>query len=145
MPMIEPLTASDRGPACDITARDARLQRRFAALCLVWALTYVAATFALEAGRVPPGAGRWLVALAPTAFGLAAVATYVAFVRKADELLQRIHLESLAWGFGVGTVFMMGYRLLERAGAPELDASDPLLVMIVVWAAAQLIITRRYR
>jgi hypothetical protein len=85
-----------------------------------------------------------VVALLPTLLGAAVVWSYVTFIRRADELLRKIHLEALALGFGAGVVFMLGYRLFERAGAPELDVSDPILVMMLVFTAAQLLLNRRY-
>lgn len=129
---------------CDGPPGDVRNQRRFALLCLAWAVAFVAAAVLLE-GAAPTGAAAWVVALAPSILGFLAVRSYVRFVRDADELVRRIQLESLAWGFGAGALFMMGYRLLERAGAPRMDVSDPLLVMCVVWTTAQLAIARRYR
>ena len=60
-------------------------------------------------------------------------------------LQQRVLLEALAMGFGVGVLFSMGYRLFERLGAPDLDINDPLIVMLVVWAGWQAVAARRYR
>jgi hypothetical protein len=133
------------GTCGDLTAEDARNQQRFAVWALAWAVSFVLATFLLATGQLPAGPLTWLVAVTPTVFGAAAVWRYVVFVRDADELLRRIHLEALAWGFGTGALFMMGYRLLERAGAPELDMNDPLLIMTFVWAFALFLIPRRYR
>lgn len=143
--MTETTTGAWDEARCDGTPEDARNRRRFAVWCLAWAAAFVAATLLLDGGVVPPGAATWVVAVAPSLIGLAAIRSYVTFVRGADELVRRIQLESLAWGFGAGVLFQMGYRLLERAGAPTLDLNDGLLVMVVVWAAAQLAITRRYR
>jgi hypothetical protein len=132
------------GASGDLTPRDAANYSRFGAWCLGWAASFAVATLALDSGRLPPGALAWVVAVVPTLVGAGAVWSYVRFVRGADELLQRIHLEALAWGFGVGALFMMGYRLLERAGAPDLDINDPLLVMGLTWVAVLLRSARRY-
>jgi len=133
------------GTCSDVTPLDARNQQRFVAWCLAWALAFVASTLLLDGGWLAAGAVTWGVAIAPTFLGFGVVWSYVVFVRQADELLRRIHLEALAWGFGTGALFMLGYRLLERAGAPELDMNDPLLVMVLVWALAQVLVARRYR
>jgi hypothetical protein len=127
----------------DITPEDRANQNRFAVWALVWSIAFVGASMILESGAVT-GPAAWAVALAPTVCGVLAVWAYVVFLRRADELLRKIHLEALALGFGGGMLFMMGYRLLERAGAPGLDMNDPLLVMCLVWAGTLLVLTRRY-
>ncbi len=58
--------------------------------------------------------------------------------------MRKIQLEALAIAFGAGALFMIGYRLLEHAGAPEADTPDALAVMAMVWAVATVVGTRRY-
>lgn len=128
-----------------LSARDRRNSNRFVAWMAVWAASFVAAALVLERGLVPQGVASWGVALAPTALGVGALLAYVHFLRRADELVRKVQLEGLAVGFGVGVVFSMGYRLLERAGAPTLDTSDPVLVMLVAWSVGQLVAWKRYR
>ena len=53
-------------------------------------------------------------------------------------------MPALALGFGAGLVGMFGYRLLERAGAPTMDVSDPALIMVIFWAVGQWFGLRRY-
>src|SRR5215211_4706876 len=53
-----------------------------------------------------------------------AARSYVVFLRGADELLRKIQLEALAMSFGVACIFMIGWRLCERLGAPKLDVDD---------------------
>ena len=61
-----------------------------------------------------------------------------------DELERKIHVEALALGFGVGAVWMMGWRLFERAGAPLLDVNDGLLVMLIAYGVGVALARRRY-
>ena len=42
-------------------------------------------------------------------------------------------------------IFAIGYQLLERAGAPELEASALVVVMMVAWTVGQLLAVCRYR
>lgn len=133
------------GLCADATPRDRANQRRFVVWVLAWAIAFVAATWLLKQDMVPAGPAAWLVALGPTLIGIGAVWVYLNFLRQADELTQRIQLQSLAWAFGVGVLFMTGYRLFERTGAPVLDIDDALLVMMLVWAGAQVVIGRHYR
>jgi hypothetical protein len=139
------LSGLSMGLCADATPRDRANQRRFLVWILAWAIAFVAATWLLKNGVVPAGPAAWLVALAPTLIGIGAVWSYLTFLRQADELTQRIQLESLAWAFGVGVLFMTGYRLFERTGAPALDIDDALVVMMFVWAAAQVVVARHYR
>jgi hypothetical protein len=128
-----------------MTETDRRNSNRFTGWTFAWAVSFVGATLVLKAGLVPEGAASWAVALAPDVLGVAALLAYVRFLRQTDELLRKIQLEGLAVGFGVGVVFAMGYRLLERAGAPGLDIDDPVLVMLFAWVVGQLVALRRYR
>ena len=128
-----------------MTAADRRSYNRFTAWFVAWALSFIGATLALDGGFVPAGAASWAVALVPDVFGVAALFAYVRFLRGADELMRKIQLEGLALGFGVGVVFAMGYRLLERAGAPDLDINDPVLLMLLAWVVGQIVALRRYR
>jgi len=132
------------GACGDLTERDTRNMRRFSLLCLAWAILFAAATIALASGRLPAGPLSVAVAVIPTLLALAVIWAYIVFLREADELQRKVHLEALAAGFGTGMVFMMGYRLLERIGAPKLDMNDPLLVMVMVWALWQAVAARRY-
>lgn len=127
----------------DLTERDRRNQWRYVAWLGAWMLSFLGATFLLTESWVS-GALAYVVALLPSLLGVAAVAAFLRFLRQADELQRKIQLEALGWGFGCGAVFMIGYRLLERAGLPRLDVSDPLVVMMVSWALATIVLARRY-
>lgn len=109
-----------------------------------WMASWVGASIVFRQGLVASGVGVYAVALAPNLLGLFAVAAFVRFIREADELLRKIHLEGLAWGFGIGALFMVGYRLLERTGAPKLDISDGMVAMFVAYAVATIVAARRY-
>ena len=133
------------GACGDLTARDSRHLRSFNIWGLAWARSWVIASILINRGLVPAGWPSAFVALLPTAVGVLMLRAYAIFLRDADELHRKVHLEALAVAFGAGAVFMVGYSLLESAGAPDLDVSDPLLVMMVVWAIAQTAGMRRYR
>lgn len=127
-----------------LTPRDAENLRRFNVVCLAWAMMFVAATFAIVSCGVT-GLTGWALALATLLLGATAMGLYIRFLRAADELLRKIHLEALALGFGAAIVFMLFWRLCERLGAPKLDVVDPVLVMVLFWAGGQWFSLRRYR
>lgn len=76
---------------------------------------------------------------------VAAVFSYMHFLRNADELLRKIQLQGLAMGFGAAVVFVPGYQLLEAAGASEMQTDHLLMVMIFSWVAGQLYGAWHYR
>ncbi|MBK6768279.1 MAG: hypothetical protein IPG72_04495 [Ardenticatenales bacterium] len=129
---------------CELSPTDTRNMRRFSAWCMAWAVAFVAAIFAFERGAAPGSPVAWLLVAVPTLVGLQTIRAYLHFLREADELQRRIQFEALAFGFCVGVVCMMSYRLLERAGWPKLDINDTFVVMMFGWAFGMIRGARRY-
>jgi hypothetical protein len=131
------------GSASLFTSRDLRNFAQF-----IWWLTagmvaFAAATILIELQWIPDPAG-WGLTVLTTVLLMMTVRAYIHFLRNADELLRKVHLDALALAFGTGAVAMMGYRLCERLGAPKLDINDPFLVMLLVWVGGQYLGARRY-
>jgi hypothetical protein len=125
------------------TPRDRRNFRRVNLTLFAWAVAFLGATALLRFEAIE-GAAAWLVAVPTFLMGLPSIRQYVHFLREADELLRQVSIEGLAVGFGAGFVFMTTWRLLERAGAPQLHVDDGLLVMIAFWVLGQWFAVRRY-
>jgi hypothetical protein len=125
------------------TPRDAQNYKVYSAWMFGSLIAFVAATLLIDGKYVPTAVG-WLLTAATAALMLVAMRSYILFLRHADELLRKVHLESLALGFGAGVVVMMSYRLCERLGAPKLDVNDAALIMMVTWVAGQWLGARRY-
>jgi hypothetical protein len=146
----EAMTKRKRGwnyfEACraNLTPEAKRNSRIFTVWCLGWALSFVGATRLLRNETVTAAPLTWLVALVPTLVGLLLIRSYVRFFRSADELMQKVHLEALAFGFGAGFLFMTGYSLFERLGAPAMSVSDPVAVIAFGWVLGQFLAMRRY-
>ena len=139
------IRAKQRLFGCELSPNDTRNLQRFNAWCLAWALAFVAATLAFARGGVAPfSPAAWLLVAVPTAAAVQVLRAYHHFLREADELQRKIHLEALALGFGVGVVFMMSARLLSRAGLPELDVNDGIVVMALTFAFGIWRASRRY-
>ena len=111
---------------------------------MAWAVAFVGASWFLRDDPAVSAATRWVVALAPNLLALAVVLVYLRFLRTADELVRRIQMEGLAFGFGVGAVLAMGYQLLERAGAPDLSFSDLAGVMMFAFVVGVARANRQY-
>ena len=125
------------------TTRDSRNYRVFTGWLTGAVLTFAAATILLDGKLIPAAVGWGLTALS-TVLMIVAMRSYVLFIRSADELLRKVHLEALAFAFGAGIVAMMSYRLCERLGAPKLDVNDAALLMLLCWFGGQWLGARRY-
>jgi len=126
------------------TPRDAHNYRVFTGWMTGAALAFGTATILISEKLIGRGLLAWGLTLLSVVLLLVTVRAYSVFLRQADELLRKIHLDALALAFGTGVVLTMGYRLCERLGAPEIDINDPLLVMLLAWGIGQWIGIRRY-
>ncbi|MDP9194126.1 MAG: hypothetical protein M3P06_20710 [Acidobacteriota bacterium] len=125
------------------TPRDLRNYTQFTWWMTAGMLVFAAATILIDGKWIPDSAG-WALTVTAIVLMVFTVRAYIHFLRNADELLRKVHLEALAMAFGAGVVAMMGYRLCERLGAPKLDINDPFLVMLLVWVGGQYLGARRY-
>jgi hypothetical protein len=67
-------------------------------------------------------------------------------IRRLDELLLRVHLEAIATSFALSGAFITGWGLLEKGGAPRIEWSLwAWPIMVVLWAVAAAIRSRRYQ
>ena len=126
------------------TPRDARHLGTFSRWVLSFAAVLAAGTILLGGGYLQPQPVWWIFPVAALLLGIGTVRAYVVFLREADELLRKIHLEALAFAFGAAMISMPVYRLCERLGAPKLDVVDPMFVMLLAWFAGQWMGVRRY-
>jgi hypothetical protein len=125
------------------TRRDLRNYQQSIGWLTAAMIVFIAATVLIKKEWIPNAAG-WTLTVAAIVLMLVTFRSYLYFLRNADELLRKVHVEALALAFGAGAVAMMGYRLCERLGAPKLDINDPFLVMLLVWAIGQYLGARRY-
>ena len=131
------------GSSSLFTPRDLRNFAQFAWWLTAGMVVFAAATILIDVKLIPDPAG-WALTVLTIVLMVLTVRAYIHFLRNADELLRKVHLEALALAFGAGAVAMMGYRLCERLGAPKLDINDPFLVMLLVWVGGQYLGARRY-
>src|SRR3990170_6498712 len=125
------------------TARDMQNYRTFTWWMTASMVMFAASTILIDGKFIGAPVG-WAMTVLTIALSVAAMRSYISFLRVADELLRKVHLEALAFAFGAGLVCMMGYRLCERLGAPKLDVNDAALVMLLSWIGGQLLGARRY-
>ena len=130
--------------SCD-TETDRRNRYRFLGWTIVWVAAFLAASWTLRSDAELAVPVRWAIAIGPIVLGVPALLAYLRFLRTADELVRKIQLDGLAFGFCAGVFFGIGYRLLERVGAPEIDSAMTVAVMSIAWALGQYLASRRYR
>lgn len=130
---------------CDalFTPRDAHNYRVFSGWMFGAVFVFGAATVLID-GKFTPAAVGWALTAATAVLAVIAMRSYILFLRTADELLRKVHLDALAFAFGAGLITMMVWRLCERLGAPKLDVNDAALVMMLTWTAGQYLGARRY-
>ena len=126
------------------TPRDAQNIRVFNWWMVAAMVCFSASTILIGEKFLAPGPIAWGLTAITIALMVMMIRAYIVFLRGADELLRKIQLEALAFSFGATLVFMIGWRLCERLGAPKLDVDDPLMVMIIVFAVGQWLGIRRY-
>lgn len=120
------------GCSAELSAGDRENYKRFHWLLLAWAVVLVAATLCLKLWGDAMGLAAYLVALVPTGIFLLAARAYLRFLRGADELTRKIHLEGMAIGFAVAIVILLAYPALEIAGADPLNLQMGLVMPTVL-------------
>ena len=116
----------------------------FVAASLAWAMSFVAATYALRRELVAPPVS-WAVAAVPPVVAVATLLVFVRYLRELDELQRRIQLGALAFGLGAMSIAITGYPLFELLGAPKADSSRYLLVMVLSYVLGNVVAWIRYR
>ncbi|MDB6102388.1 MAG: hypothetical protein JWO52_2387 [Gammaproteobacteria bacterium] len=127
------------------TEADQHNIRVFTIWCVVWGLGFWAVNFALSSFPGLRGPFAWMLGIIPIVLSVAAVRACLRFLREADEFARKVQVEGIAVGFGAGSVFCIGYFILERLGAPELPIIFAAVPMAFGWAVGALLVAARYR
>lgn len=88
---------------------------------------------------------RTVVGLLPVVPGLFIVLAVVGAIRAQDELIQRMHLEALAFAFAALFLLTLTETFLAPLGYPPDRAGTRLLIMAALWLVGLLLARRRYR
>jgi len=73
----------------------------------------------------------WVVGSVPFLISFGALKAYLDYLKFADELTKQIELEALAFGYGAGMIFGIGY-LAVAPGITQFDAGRWVIVMITM-------------
>ncbi len=110
---------------------------------LAYMLVLPASIWLLESN--PESAWRIPVALAPVVPLVFVVTSVLCFVRRMDELQQRIHFEALVFAFWGTALVTFAYGFLQGIGFPLLDWTFVLPLVMALWGVGLARSHRRYR
>lgn len=99
----------------------------------------------LARSLTPENPLRYAIALGPVVPLIFAFLSYVQFVRRLDEMEQRIQLEAVAISLGCTMLLTLTLGFLESVGFPHIDMIWVPVFIIVMWRLGMQIATRRYR
>ena len=112
----------------------------------IWSLIW-AGSFLAVAALLPhlEGPFAWLPALLPAVLSIPVLLAHVRFIREADEFMRKVQLDGIAIGFAAGSLFCLGYFMLERVGAPPLPMVIAVVPLVLGWAIGSFIVAYRHR
>jgi len=94
----------------------------------------------------PPLPERVLLAILPVLPIVWVIWAVIKYLRRADELQRRVHIEALAIAAGVAAFLSLSYGFLEdMAGFPHIPLWWVFMVIDLVWAGSACILWRRYK
>ena len=105
----------------ELCERDRLNMKRFSFWWVIWVCAFGVATVLLPSSKLPVILS-WTLAALPLVLGFFAVRSYVYFLKQADELIQKIHLEALALGCGSGLIVGTALGLLAQVVGHNEDA-----------------------
>lgn len=119
-----------------------RYYRRFAIGMTAYSVGVVAFVLAVQALGEQPW--RWAAVLLMLPGIVLVIRAIVLYVREADELQAKMVVESLAVGFGGGSLTCFSYGLLQLVGAPAINWMFVWVVYGAWWIVGGAIVRRRY-
>jgi hypothetical protein len=133
------------GCSDELTPEDARNLRRLYVVGAVWYASFIGGLLLLDTWAEGHTARSLLVATVPALLLVPTVRASARFLREADELTRKIHVEAMAIGFGAGMIAQLlsptvetvaGASPAPRLGAELLDLADPITVALFAWFIA---------
>jgi len=119
----------------DMCERDQQNIRRLNIWWCIWAFSWATALVVLGPDESTEGkvaVWKWVFVGLPLFLSIFAVRAYVKFLKEADELIKRIHLEALALGCGAGIIVGTGFGLLAQVLGHNEDAAALIWLSILL-------------
>ena len=86
-----------------------------------------------------------MLGLLPALMAVLFVVAFVKDVRKLDEMLKRIHLQAAAISFLLTVILTFVFDGLKSAGIYRATLSDLDTATVLIWVAALMFLSLRYR
>jgi len=120
--------------------------REFAIWTFVFAASFLAGHWiASRTDWIPDGVGGVAISLIPIVPGLLAFRSFMTLFREADELMHKILVEGILFGFGAVILFWGAIQLPEHIWLPKVSADIVMAVMMLSWALGGMLAIRRYK
>ena len=100
---------------------------------LIWGAVYTVTLLTIRMG-LADGILVWGLVAASALTGAVALWAFVRFVSEADELMRRVHVNALAFGFAAGAVFQVASTITAAMGGPVYGTSEMFAVMCLAFA-----------
>ena len=100
---------------------------------LIWGAAYSATLLTIRMGHAG-GILVWGLVAASVLTGAVALWAFVRFVNEADELMRKVHVNALAFGFAAGAVFQVASTTVTAMGGPVYGTSEMFVVMCLAFA-----------
>jgi hypothetical protein len=131
------------------TQRDRRNKVAHIRWSLLLAASVVGSAVMLRTGLASNVALKSAIIALPLALMVPWLRAFLRFLREADELVRRIHIEGAAAGFWAGFAFGTGYVVLTAAGLPQPRPPIAIALMVAVmglaYYAGRIFASKRYR
>jgi len=124
--------------------QDRRSQNRIVSWSVLWVGVFVLADTVIERGSIEGDVAVTVAAIAVSVLGVGWIRSYVRFLRDADELARKVHLDAMAVGLGAGFVTGFGLLLLDQGGVVSAGPHLLLAAMVLAYAVAVVVGWRRF-
>lgn len=128
-----------------LTRSDRRNYWVFCAWIAMWILSFPAASWLLKQDFASQKVFAIVIAAFPFVLALLSLRAYAHFFRSVDELTQKIQVEGLKLGLGLGVLYLSARLLFDQLGAEPLVFYRVLIWIMVGYAIGQSRAARRYR
>jgi hypothetical protein len=131
-------------PAQDLglTRRDRRNLKPLKLYGAIWLVSFLFVHLTRGEGTLETQpVWAWSAIAVAVISGVLLAHAYFRFIQGSDELMRKIHVEALAFGFGMAFVFGMGADLLGQVGLD--DAAEGTWAVMIVAYAVKLRISRK--
>jgi MFS family permease len=129
--------------------RDRRTVRNaivFTIWIFLFSVSFLAGHWLLDAaGWKPEGAVGVAYSLLPVIPGLIAFRAYLKLFREADELMRKVLVEGVLYGFGAVMLFWGAIQLPEHVWLSKVKADTVITVMMIAWSLGTIFASWRYR